>query len=264
MNKSSLLLLPASMLLPAMCLAQSAFVGTWKADMTNDVQMPKKPYVYELAAGVYHCKSCVPPYAVPADGKDHPVSGHPYFDTAAVKVVDDKTIEETDKKGGKTVTTVKLSVSADGNSATADVVDSSASSGDPVKIKGEMARMAKGASGSHAISGSWRATKFDSISDNGLLTTWSMSGNKLSMSTPTGQSYSAPLDGTDVPFSGDPGQSSVSIKKINDHTIDETDKRDGKVIGSARLTASADGKTIHVAWKDVLHGSSGAFNYVKQ
>ncbi len=264
MNKSLFMLLPAALLLPTLCLAQNAFVGTWKADLNNNIQLPKKPNEYLLKDGVYHCKTCAPPWSVPADGQDHPVSGHPYFDTAAIKIVDDHTIQETDKKAGKIVTTNTYKVSSDGNSATFDVLDSSNSNGDPVKVKGTDVRVAKGPAGSHAVSGSWRTTKLDTVSDNGLLTTWSLSGNTLKMSTPTGQSYSAPLDGTDSPFSGDPGQTSVSMKKVDDHTIDETDKRNGKVIGSARLTASADGKTIHVAWKDMLHGTDGSFNYIKQ
>src|SRR5579871_5383948 len=118
MKKSLLMLLPASLLLPAVCLAQNAFVGTWKADVHNNLELPKKPSEYLLAGGVYHCKTCAPPWSVPADGQDHPVSGHPYFDTVAIKVVDDNTVQETDKKGGKTVTTATYKVSADGNSAT--------------------------------------------------------------------------------------------------------------------------------------------------
>jgi hypothetical protein len=264
MKKPILLLLPASLLLPALALAQSAFVGTWKADIKNNLQLPKKPSEYLLTGGVYHCKTCAPPYSVPADGLDHKVTGHPYFDTAAIKVVDDNTIQETDKKAGKTVTTVVTKVSADGNSATFDVVDSSASNGDPVKVKGESTHVAKGPAGSHAVSGSWRTTKFESVSDNGLLTTWSLSGSTLKMSTPIGQSYAAPVDGSDSPYMGDPGQTSVSIKKVDDRTIDEVDKRDGKVIGSAHMTVAADGKTMTVVWKDALHGTDGSFTNIKQ
>jgi hypothetical protein len=255
MYRSLSLLLSALVLMPALGLAQSAFVGTWKADTNNNIQMPMKPD---------ECKTCAPVYSVAADGQDHAVTGHPYYDSVAVKVVDANTIQETRKKKGKTVTTSTYKVSADGKTATFDVTDSSNSSGDPVKVKGQDTRVANGPAGSHAVSGSWRTVKLDNVSDNGLLTTWALSGNTLKMSTPTGQSYSAPLDGTDSPFMGDPGQTSVSMKKVDDRTLDETDKRDGKVIGSARLTASADGKTIRVAWKDALHGTDGSFNFIKQ
>jgi hypothetical protein len=264
MKRSLSLLLSASMLMPAMGLAQSAFVGTWKADVHNNIQLPTKPDEYLLANGVYQCETCAPAYSVPADGKDHAVTGHPYYDSVAIKVVDANTVQETRKKAGKTATTITTKVSSDGKSATFDVTDSSNSSGDPVKFKGEDARVTMGPAGSHAVSGSWRTVKLDSVSDNGLLTTWALSGNTLKMSSPTGQSYSAPLDGTDSPYMGDPGQTSISIKKVDDRTLDETDLRNGKVISTARLTASADGKTVHVAWKDMLHGTSGSFDYIRQ
>jgi len=264
MQKSSTLLLSAILMLPAAAFAQIAFVGTWKADTQNNIQLPKKPNVYLLTGGTYYCKTCAPAWSVPADGQDHKVTGHPYYDTVAVKVVDDHKIEETYKKVGKTVTTVKTSISADGKTSTFDVVDSSASSGDPVVVRGTDMLVAKGPAGSHAVSGSWRATKFESVSDNGVLMSLALTGSTLKMTSPTGQSYAAPLDGTDSPYSGDPGQTSISMKMVDDHTINEIDKRDGKEIGSARLSVSADGKTMTVVWKDTLHGTNGSYTNNKQ
>jgi hypothetical protein len=254
---------PALLMLPALALAQSALVGTWKAELSN-MQPPTKPNKYVLSGGVYHCDTCVPTYAIKADGQDHMVTGHPYYDSVAITVVDANTISEVDKKGGKTVTTVKSTISSDGKTMMFDVSDSSNSNGAPVLAKGEATLVTKGPAGSHAISGSWRTTKITNVSDNGLLTTYALSGTTLKMTAPTGQSYSAPVDGTDSPYMGDPGQTSVSIKRIDDHTIDETDKRDGKVIGSAHISVSADGKTMTVKFKDDLHGTSGTYMAAKQ
>jgi len=262
-KKFALTAVAAGLLLPAVSLAQSALVGTWKADLSN-IQTPTKPTRYLLAHDVYHCQTCVPTYAVKADGQDHKVTGHPYFDSVSIKVVDANTVEETDKKAGKTVTTSKSTVSSDGKTMMFEFSDSSNSNGAPVVGKGEAERVGKGPAGSHAVSGSWHTTKFTNVSDNGLLVTYALSGTTLKMTAPTGQSYSAPVDGTDSPFMGDPGQTSVSIKRVNDSTIDETDKRDGKVIGSAHITVSADGKTMTIAWKDALHGSSGTYTALKQ
>jgi hypothetical protein len=256
--------LPVWLLLPALVMAQSAFVGTWKADLNNNIQLPKKPNLILLSDGVYHCQTCAPPYSVPADGQDHKVAGHPYFDSASIKVVDANTIEETDKKAGKTVTVTTTKVSSDGMTLTNDSTDSSNSNGAPVIYKLEATRVGKAPSGAHAISGGWRATKFENVSDNGLLITYALSGSALKMTTPTGQSYSAPVDGTDSPFLGDPGQTSVSMKRIDDRTLEETDKRDGKVIATSHMSVSGDGKTMKVDWKDVLHGTSGSFTSVKQ
>src|SRR4051812_44331904 len=90
--------------------------GTWKADI-NSVQFDQKPDEYLLQAGAYSCKSCTPAYSVAADGAFHPVS-LPYADSDAVKVVDDHTIVETAKKGGKQMSEATTTVSADGNTST--------------------------------------------------------------------------------------------------------------------------------------------------
>jgi hypothetical protein len=57
-----------------------------------------------------------------------------------------------------------------------------------------------GLAGAHAVSGSWRTTRFATISDNGLTTTFKADGDMLTMTTPTGQKYTAKMDGTEPPF----------------------------------------------------------------
>ena len=263
MKRTRWLLLIASLLMPGMAMAQSVFDGTWKVDLKT-AKFPTKPDVYLLQDGMYHCKTCVPSVDVKADGKDQKVSGHPYYDMVSIKVVDARTIEETDKKNGRTVATSKTWVSADGNRLMFEFTDSSATNADPVTGKGESTRVAKGPAGSHAISGSWRTAKLDSVSDNGLMFTYKVEGDTLKMSTLVGQGYTARLDGTEAPYIGDPGTTSVSVKKVDKNTIEETDKRDGKVISVARMTVAADGKSMTVAVEDKLHGTSSRFVAVKQ
>jgi hypothetical protein len=84
------------------------------------------------------------------------------------------------------------------------------------------------------------------------------------MSSPTGQSYTAKLDGTEAPYKGDPGTTSVSVKKVDKNTIVETDKRDGKVISIARMTVAADGKSMTIAVNDKLHGTTSQVVAMKQ
>jgi hypothetical protein len=251
------------LLLPAVAAAQNAFDGTWKIDMKT-AQMPTKPDVYLLQDGMYHCKNCVPPIDVKADGTDQKVTGHPYYDTISVKVVDDHTTMETEKKDGKVVATSKNTVSADGKTAMFEFSDSTATNADPVTGKFEEVRVAKGPAGSHAISGSWRASKVENVSDNGLMFTYKVAGDMLTMTTPTGQSYNAKLDGTDTPYKGDPGTTSVSVKRINKSTIEESDKRDGKVINVSRITVISGGKSMKIAVDDKLHGTTSQFEAAKQ
>ncbi len=263
MKKTLWFALFVSLLTPGLAMAQSTFDGAWKVDLKT-AQFPTKPDVFLLQDGMYHCKSCVPPIDIKADGQDQKVTGYPYFDTMSIKVVDDRTIEGTNKKNGKTVGTGKTWVSADGNTLKFEFTDSSATNADPVTGKGENTRVAKGPAGSHAVSGSWRTVKMESVSDNGLMFTYKVEGDSLTMSNRTGQSYTAKLDGTEAPYKGDPGTTSVSVKRLEKNTIEETDKRDGKVIIVSRMTIAADGKTMTIVVDDKLQGTSSQIVAVKQ
>jgi hypothetical protein len=244
--------------------AQSAFNGTWKIDMSK-VDFSKKPDVFLLQGGMYSCKTCTPPYTVKADGTDQKVTGHPYVDTIAIKVVNDHEIQETDKKGGKVVATSTTTVSADGKTASFTFSDSSdTNGGPPVTGKGESVLVMKGPAGSHAVSGSWRMGKMDNLSDNTITWTYKVAGDELTMSSPTGQTYTAKVGGPDAPMKGDPGVSSVSVKMMGKNTLIETDKRDGKVISVMTLTLAADGKTAKGVGEDKLSGKSTSFSVVKQ
>jgi hypothetical protein len=240
-------------LVPASALADRPFDGTWKGDIST-AHMPKAPDVYVLKDGMYTCKTCGPAYAIKADGTDQPVSGHPYFNTQAIKVVDAHTIQVTDKKDGKTVTTSTVTIANDGKTGSFDFTDSSNSNAAPVTGKGTIKQVAMGPAGSHAVSGSWITTSLSGMSDNGVTVTYKTDGDMLTMTAPTGQSYTAKMDGTDTPYKGDPGVTSVSVKKMGARMLMETDKRDGKVIGTVRSTASRDGTTLSVVYTDELHG----------
>jgi hypothetical protein len=263
MKKLSLTVSLMLLLTPVVVLAQSAFDGTWKVDM-NKAEFPKKPDVYLLQNGMYECKTCVPAVKIKADGQDQAVTGHPYYDTAAVQVISDHEIEETDKKDGKTVATSKTTVSPDGKTLTFEFSDSSNTNAAPVTGKGEETRVAKGPAGSNAISGSWRILKFETLSDNAITWTYKVSGDELTMTTPTGQSYTAKLNGTEAPYQGDPGTTAVSVTMSGKDTLQETDKRGAKVISVAKMTLGSDGKTATVVVEDKLHGTTSQFVAVKQ
>jgi hypothetical protein len=253
----------AAVVAPACAMAQNTIDGTWKIDL-NKVQMSRKPDVYLLQNDTYDCKTCAPGYRVKADGTDQKVSGHPYYDMVAVKAVDDHSVRWTEKKGGKVVSTSTMTVAADGKTATFEFTDSSDTNSDPVTGKGTSMRVAKGPAGSHAISGSWRTTSFENVSDNGLSFTYRTDGDSLKMTTPTGQSYSAKMDGTDAPFKGDPGVTSVSVKKMDTNTVQETDKRDGKTVSVSTMTIAADGKSMKITFKDVLRGTTSSYVATKK
>ncbi len=249
-------------LLPAAAAAQSVFDGTWKTDIKT-IDYPAKPSVYVFKDGMYECKTCATKVLVKTDGKDQKVEGNPYADTMAVKIIDTHHVEIVSKKAGKVVAHSKFAVSTDGNSMLREYSSNSPANAEVVKGVTSYARVAYDKAGSNQMSGSWRAQKADKLSDNGLKVTYKSEGAMMNMSTPLGESYSAKTDGTDAPYKGDPGTTSVSVK-VRKNTLEETTKRDGKVIGMSKMEVDAGGKTAKVDWIDNLTRTNGNYVMVKQ
>jgi hypothetical protein len=239
------------LLAPASAFAQSPFDGTWRTNMDQSKLSPK-PYVFSVNQGMYDCSSCGPKVHVKADGQDQSVTGQSY-DTISVREVDPKSIVVTFKKSGKTVTEQTRTVSDDGDTLTYKITGYPENSDQTVSFEGTFTRVGKGPVGANGTSGSWRIIKEEG-SENGLLTTYKSSGDELSMSEPTGESYTAKLDGKDYPAKGSYTYNSVSLKRIDDHTIEETDKRDGKVVGVLKMTVSPDGKKMTTVYTNKLTG----------
>jgi hypothetical protein len=144
---------------PSLALAGTVFDGTWKTKL-DSVKQSGPPDAYEISQGIYRCTSCVPKIEVKADGMDQTVAGHDYYDSIAIKIVDDHAIETTRKKGGKIAGTDKATVSSDGKTLSEEWVDYSGATA--AKGSGTSKRLSAGPSGSHAISGTWQAEQLHS------------------------------------------------------------------------------------------------------
>jgi len=245
-----------ALLFPLAALADGPFDGTWvqKDDAT---QFDQKPYVISLTKGVWHNEVAVPPVKVKADGTDQPVKGHAYYDTVAVKAVGNDTVEVTTKKAGKVMGSTTFTASADGKTLTQKYKDTSgteAASGEII-----LTRVGKAPADSHAVSGSWKATKIQNQNTASSTMTTKASADGLSVKYANGMSYDAKFDGKDYPVSGDPGGTMVSLHKKSANTIVETDKRAGKVVEVDTLTVSADGKTMKVDWDNHQQQRKGSY-----
>jgi hypothetical protein len=214
--------------------------GTWKTDLAS-IKFDAKPDEFLLKTGQFSCPTCTPAIAVAADGTFHPVD-RPYADHMSVKVDDDHNVTRTNQKGGKTTYVQKFSVSADGNTLTVNFSDTSGTK--PVTGTYTETRAAPAPAGAHALSGSWKANPPSNVSDEGLTVTFSADNDMLHLSTPSGQSYDAKLDGTETPIKGDIGGTTASVKKLGAGSYQETDKRGGKVTDIITMTVGADGKLI--------------------
>jgi len=61
--------------------------------------------------------------------------------------------------------------------------------------------------------------------------------------TPAHSEWTGKFDGKDYPLTGDPTAETRSYKQVNDHTLALTNKKGGKVVMTARIVVSADGKS---------------------
>jgi hypothetical protein len=246
---------------PAISAAQSVFNGTWRVDMAQTRFSPK-PVVFYIGNGWYHCVSCDTPFAVPADGKVQAVSGQP-FDSISVTIVNPQTISITTNKDGKIISEQTRTVSANGKTLTVKTTAHPENSEKPITFEATGERDGSAPSGVHATSGKWIVKKA-SGSANALLTTYKVTGGQITMTDPTGDTYTAKFDGQDYPVKGAYGYDAVSLKLINPHTIQETDKRAGKVIEVDKMTVSANGKTMTVVATNPADGSVSTYVAHKQ
>ena len=78
--------------------------------------------------------------------------------------------------------------------------------------------------------------------------------------------FEAKFDGKDYPVSGDPTISTVSIRRVNDHEVILSLKKDGKLVGKNKVTVSKDGKTTTCNVTQYSEGkrTSGTYIYDKE
>jgi hypothetical protein len=248
-------------MLPTLAFAQTPFDGSWVANL-DTAQPSKRPHVYLLDKGMYSCTSCIPKIKVKADGQDQKVSGSHYFDSVSIHAVDDNTVEEVDKKDGKVVYKDTSTVSNDGKTLTDKFEDDSESK--PATGETILTRISNGPAGSHAISGSWRTEKLKNFSSNAMTVQYAGTADGLKMSDTNGLSYDAKFDGKDYPTEGDPGHTMVSLKKVDANTIEETDKRDGKVVAVIHMSVAADGKSMKLVINDKERNATSTYTLEKK
>jgi hypothetical protein len=192
------------------------------------------------------------------------VAGNPYYDAVAVSVVDPRTITWKSQKGGKLMVDATRTIAADDATQTTAFTDMTAPNGVAVTGKQTDKRATAGPAGSHAASGSWLDTTAVEVNDAGVLVILRLDGEKMTLKTPTGVTYTTIIDGPQSPVVGDPGWTTVALKRTAPDTLVETDYRDGKATGVFTYAMAADGKTIHADQQDLLHGTTSAATLIKQ
>jgi hypothetical protein len=73
-------------------------------------------------------------------------------------------------------------------------------------------------------------------------------------------SYTVNYDGKDYPVTGSPMGDAVAYKKVDDNTLEGTNKKGGQVVSTATIAVAKDGKTMTVTTKG--KNDKGPFTYV--
>lgn len=70
-----------------------------------------------------------------------------------------------------------------------------------------------------------------------------------------GEKLDAKFDGKYSLIEDDPARTMVAVKLIDRNTVEQTNRRDGKIVFVVRLTVTPDGKTIHASSESKEDGS---------
>ena len=169
---------------------------------------------------------------IKADGTDREVPETGYWDTMSVQIVDDRTVEIISKKPGKTMFTEVDTVSADDKTLTQIVKDTTEAQA--VTIETVSKPLEKGPDGSHVLSGSWQAYKVNR-SKNGSVIAYRCTPDGFSAKTPLWEGFNAKFDGNFYPVEDDPAHTLVMLKLLSPNTVEQTAKRDGKIVAVLRF-----------------------------
>lgn len=231
------------------CHSQSPFDATWVIDTSRNENLAnEKPKVFLVSDGMFRSADTV----LKADGKDYSVPATGYWDTVSIRVVDDHTVEATSKKAGNPMFTETDTVSADGNTLTQVVKDTTEA--EAVTFENLYRRVAPAPPGAHVLSGTWQVFK-QSRSANSTIITYKCTSRGFSAATPLGERLDAKFDGKFYLMEDDPAHTMVAVNRISANTVEMTNQRDGKTVFVVRLEVTPDGKTIHASSKSMEDGS---------
>jgi hypothetical protein len=238
--------------------SQSPFDGTWVIDTgQNENLASEKPRALSVSNGVFRDGE----RQLTADGSDHKVPATGYWDTVSVRIVDDRTVEIVSKKAGKVTYTETDTVSADGNTLTKVMKDTTEA--EAVTFESDFRRIAPAPAGAHSVSGSWQVFK-ESRSENSTIIKYKCTSQGFSAETPLGEKLEAKFDGKLYEMQDDPGHTMVSVKLINPYTVEQTNVREGKIVFIVTLEVTPDGKTIHATSESKEGGSKKTWTLHKQ
>jgi hypothetical protein len=100
-----------------------ALSGEWRMNTVKNATRAGALTIIQTTAGGLRFSDGSQSYEAKFDGTDHPASGNPAQSTAALKRIDDNTIEDTSTQDGKIIGVKRMTLSKDGKSMKVEVTD---------------------------------------------------------------------------------------------------------------------------------------------
>jgi hypothetical protein len=239
LNRALMLLVLASMAVGAAWAAENPFVGEWKLNssltrMPDEMKVESKganTYSFDFGGGVGE--------KIVVDGTYQPGRGGT---TLSVKADGPDWIVER-KKDGRLLLRATWKLSPDGSTLT-DLYRQFEPDGSTISMDYVYQRNGGGS----GFAADWQSTKETMNSPFVLHVKEYGSGGLSFVSLFEPEAKNVKLDGHDYPQGA---HSSSSIRRVDEHTLEMTDKQDGKVSDTREIKLSADGKrltmTVHAA-----------------
>ena len=254
-KRSVLLLLAASAVTGALWAAQDPFVGEWKLNPSKS-KLIDQMKVESRGGNKYDFDFGGGPERIVADGTDQPGV---YGTMLSVTVEGPDSWKVVRKKDGRTLLTGKWKLSQDGNTLTDNYTEFQAN-GSPSTVNYLYKRIAAG----QGFAGTWEnAMPLDSAF---VLQIRPYEGNGLSFIRSPEDTRNLKFDGKDYPNVGRGivQGSTSSARRVNERTLQITDKIKGKVTKSEQIELSPDHKTFTRTVRPVGQRDPNIFVFERQ
>ena len=251
------LLLVACLGTGALWAANDPFVGEWKLNparskLTDQMKVESvgaNKYVFDFGGGSE---------TIVVDGTDQPGN---FGSTLSVTVGGPDTWKVIRKKDGRMLITATWKLSKDGNTLTDDFTGI-----EPNGSTFNLNYVYKRTAGSSGFAGTWESTS-ETVNSVFVLQVRPYEGDGLSFIDPSEEeTKNVKFDGKDYPNLGPnvaPGSAS-SVRRVNERTLEMTDKIDGKVMDAQQIELSSDLKTLTMTVHTVGRSEPNIFVFERQ
>jgi hypothetical protein len=234
----------ASIAVGAAWAAENPFIGEWKLNSSLS-RMPDEMKVESKGGNTYSFDFGGGAETIVADGTDQP-GGYGGTMLSVKPDAPDTWIVER-KKNGRLLLRATWKLSKDGDTLT-DYYREFDPDGSTISMDYVYQRNGGGS----GFAADWQSVK-ETMNSPFVLQVKAYEGDGLSFIIPVEHdTKNVKLDGKDYPSEGSP--SSSSIRRVDDHTLEMTDKQGGKIVDTQEIKISPDGKrltmTVHATGRD--------------